>query len=81
MGAETFSECLQKVALLQQVQTQKARTAEAAQFVSLAYTFNRDADLGAFAKRIGLKSALSATGINLYRQVLMIAAIRTLDGP
>jgi hypothetical protein len=35
---DVFSECLQKVAQLQQAQTQDARTAEAAQFISLALT-------------------------------------------
>lgn len=50
----TFSECLEKVALLQQAQVNNARSAEAAQFISLAYTFNQDADLATFAKRLDL---------------------------
>ncbi|MET4297060.1 hypothetical protein ABIB06_007653 [Bradyrhizobium sp. LB8.2] len=74
---ETFSECLQKIAVLQQAQANNARSAEAAQFISLAYTFNQDTDLAAFAKRVDLKSGLE---LNLFRQVLMIAAMRTLDG-
>lgn len=76
---ETFSECLQKVAWLQQAQANNARSAEAAQFISLAYTFNQDSDLVVFAKRIGLKLELSPF-VNSFRQVLMIAAMRTLDG-
>lgn len=76
---DTFSECLEKVALLQQAQANKARSAEAAQFISLAYTFNQDTDLAAFARRIDLKSELSPF-VNSFRQVLMIAAMRTLDG-
>ena len=76
---ETFSECLQKVALLQQAQANNARSAEAAQFISLAYTFNQDTDLAAFAKRVDLKLELSPF-VNSFRQVLMIAAMRTLDG-
>ena len=54
--------------------------AEAAQFISLAYTFNQDADIGEFAKLLSLKSELSATSVNLFRQLLMLAAMRTLDG-
>ncbi|MBR0710147.1 hypothetical protein [Bradyrhizobium liaoningense] len=75
---DTFSECLEKVALLKQAQAQQMRSAEAAQFISLAYTFNQDADLAAFAKRVDLNSDLSLTSI--FRQTLMIAAMRTLDG-
>ncbi len=76
---ETFSECLQKVTSLQQAQANNARSAEAAQFISLAYTFNQDADLAAFAKRVGLKFEFLPF-VNSFRQVLMIAAMRTLDG-
>ena len=76
---DTFSECLERVASLQQAQANSSRSAEAAQFVSLAYTFNQDADLAAFAKRADLKFPLSPY-VNTFRQVLMIAAIRTLDG-
>lgn len=77
---ETFSECLHKVAFLQQAQANNARSAEAAQFISLAYTFNQDTDLAAFAKRIDLKSDLVRSTVNLFRQRLMLAAMRTLDG-
>jgi hypothetical protein len=77
---DTYSDCLKTVALLQQAQTIGARTAEAAQFISLAANFNHDSDLAAFAKRVGLKSELSATSVNLFRRILMIAALRTLDG-
>jgi len=73
---ETFSECLQKITLLQQAQANNARSAEAAVFISLAFTFNQDTDLAAFAKRVDLKSELSA---NVLRKFLMIAALRTLD--
>ncbi|MET4493104.1 hypothetical protein [Bradyrhizobium sp. LA7.1] len=77
---DVVSDCLQKVAQLQQAQTQDARTAEAAQFISLALTFNENSDSPEFAKRIGMKSELSAISLNIFRQVLMIAALRTLDG-
>lgn len=76
---ETFSECLRIVALLRQAQANNARSAEAVQFISLAYTFNQVTDLAAFAKRVDLKSEL-AIAVNLFRQNLMIAAMRTLDG-
>ncbi|MET4331354.1 hypothetical protein ABIB80_007214 [Bradyrhizobium sp. i1.15.2] len=76
---ETFSECLQKVPLLQKAQVNNARSAEAVQFISLAYSFNQVADLAVFAKRVDLKSEL-AVPLNLFRQTLMIAAMRTLDG-
>lgn len=77
---DVFSECLQKVAQLQQAQTQNARTAEAAQFIGLALTFNENSDTPEFAKRIGMKLELSAISLNIFRQMLMIAALRTLDG-
>ncbi len=77
---DVFSECLQKVAPLQQAQTQGSRTAEAAQFISLALTFNENSDSPEFAKRIGMKFELSAITLNVFRQILMIAALRTLDG-
>lgn len=75
---DTFSDCLDGVTLLQQAQANNSRSAEAAQLISLAYIFNRDADLAMFAKWVDLKSELSLT--NHFRQVLMIAAMRTLDG-
>jgi hypothetical protein len=77
---DVFSECLKKVAQLQQAQTQDERTAEAAHFISLALTFNENSDSPEFAKRIGMKMEFSAIGLNVFRQVLMIAALRTLDG-
>jgi hypothetical protein len=78
---ETFSDCLSKVELLQQAQAQKARDAEAAQFISLALTFN-SSDLRTFAKRIRLlKSATDGVAFNgdTFRQNLLTAALRTLD--
>jgi len=76
----TFSECLQNVALLQQAQTQKARPAEAEYFISLAYTFNQDHDLGAFAKLVSPRAGVSAGALNTFRQLMMVAAMRALDG-
>ncbi|WP_454652297.1 hypothetical protein [Bradyrhizobium liaoningense] len=64
--------------MLKQAQAEQMRSAEAAQFISLAYTFNQDTDLAAFANRVDLNSDLSLT--NIFRQTLMIAAMRTLDG-
>ena len=75
---KTFSDCLQKVALLRQVQSQKLLAAEAAQFASLALTFNADTDIDTFAKRANMKLELSMS--SLLRQFLLIAATRTLDG-
>ena len=77
---DTFSECLQNVALLQQAQTQKARPAEAEYFISLAYTFNQDHDLGAFAKLVTPRAGVSAGTLNTFRQLMMVAAMRALDG-
>jgi hypothetical protein len=77
---DTFSECLQQVALLRQAQTQKARSAEAEHFISLAYTFNQDRDLGAFAKLVSPRAGVSAVAINTFRQLTMVAAMRTLNG-
>jgi hypothetical protein len=75
---DTFSECLDNVALLQQAQAQKINWAEAKYFIILAYTFNQDRDLGAFARLVSPRAGVSA--LATFRQLLMIAAIRTLDG-
>jgi hypothetical protein len=78
---ETFSECIDKVGSLLRAQASDARNrraTEAMLFIRLAYTFNQDAYLAAFAKRLGLKGLVAST-INLFRQVLMTAAIRTLE--
>jgi hypothetical protein len=77
---DIFSDCLQSVALLRQAQTQKARSAEAEYFISLAYTFNQDRDLGAFAKLVSPQAGVSAFALNTFRQLFMVAAMRTLDG-
>ena len=67
---KTFSDhCLQKVALLRQVQSQKLLAAEAAQFASLALTFNADTDIDTFAKRANMKLELSMS--SLLRQFLL----------
>lgn len=47
--------------------------------ISLAFTFNDSTDLGTFAKRLDLNSDFSPI-MNLLRQSLRIAAMRTLDG-
>jgi hypothetical protein len=65
--------------LLQQAQANNSRSAEAVQFISLAFTFNDSTDLGTFAKRLDLNSDFSPI-MSLLRQSLMIAAMRTLDG-
>jgi hypothetical protein len=77
---DIFSRCLQTAALLQQAQTQKARSAEAQHFIMLAYTFNQDRDLGAFAKLVSPRAGVSAGALNTFRQLMMVAAMRTLDG-
>jgi hypothetical protein len=77
---DTFSDCLQSAALLRQAQTQKARSAEAEYFIGLAYTFNEDRDLGAFAKLVSPRAGVSAGALNTFRQLFMVAAMRTLNG-
>ena len=77
---DIFSRCLQTAASLQQAQTQKARSAEAEYFIILAYTFNQDHDLGAFAKLVSPRAGVSAFTLNTFRQLFMVAAMRTLDG-
>lgn len=78
---EAFTECVSTVALLQQAQSQKARDAEAGQFVSLALTFN-SSDLRTVAKRIELLKSKSDDLVfsgGSFGQNLLIAALRTLD--
>ena len=77
---DIFSRCLQTAASLQQAQTQKARSAEAEYFILLAYTFNQDHDLGAFAKLVTPRAGVSAGTLNTFRQLMMVAAMRALDG-
>jgi hypothetical protein len=80
-AVRNFSECIDKVGSLLRAQASDARNrraTEAMLFIRLAYTFNQDAYLAAFAKRLGLKGLVAST-INLFRQVLMTAAIRTLE--
>lgn len=77
---ETMSECLQKVILLQQAQALNSRMGEAAQFISLAYAFNDDSYLAAYTKRVGMRSEHALSSAKALRQVLMVAALRALDG-
>jgi hypothetical protein len=66
--------------LLQQAQTQKARSAEAEYFIGLAYTFNMERDLGAFAYLVSPRAGVSAGTIRTFRELMMVAAMRTLNG-
>jgi hypothetical protein len=77
---DIFSRCLQTAASLQQAQTQKVRSAEAEYFIILAYTFNQDHDLGVLAKLVSPRAGVSALTLNTFRQLFMVAAMRTLDG-
>ena len=77
---EIFSQCVQAAASLQQAQSQKARSAEAKYFISLAYTLNQDDDLDTFAKLVSPRAGVSALALSTFRQLMMIAAMRTLDG-
>lgn len=81
MVRRTFSECVDTTARLATVQARFDRNREAALFVSLAVTFNESADTERFADRIGVNRNDFQFGIlGSLRRILMIAALRTLDG-
>jgi hypothetical protein len=65
---------------VQEAQTQKARSAEAEYFIGLAYAFNMERDLGEFAYLVSPRAGVSAGAIRTFRQLMMVAAMRTLNG-
>ncbi|MCK1511368.1 hypothetical protein IVB22_02025 [Bradyrhizobium sp. 190] len=78
---DTLSTCAKRASDLAMVQQRGDLRAEAAGFISLAAIFNEDADLKALAKRLDIKSINDQFQL-LYgiRRVLLISALRTLDG-
>jgi hypothetical protein len=78
---ETFSECVERASSLLTVQSQANRNREAALFVSLAATFNESSDAQSYAARLGVnRDELKFPLLGTLRRILLIAALRTLDG-
>ncbi|MBI5260254.1 MAG: hypothetical protein HY852_00365 [Bradyrhizobium sp.] len=78
---DTFSTCVTRASELMVIQSKKELDSEAAAFVSLAANFNEDTDLRSYARRLGMKSIADQFGLlPTLRRVLMIAALRTLEG-